>query len=190
MAQEEESHELLQAQGHVWNLTYGNINSMSLKCTIQPCIPDIIDNHAQTITLSELAALLPISPTKTTCLQRLLRLLVHLKLFCLLGIEFLELWTLPSYPRGWLKLKIKTHKLPLENLSFGISHQLIKTYSILWEMRFHLRLHLLSFTLYLFNSTASSFRKNIAKYVTKPYPFKQFLNHAKPPNFSFSFLIS
>lgn len=91
MAQEEESHELLQAQGQVWNLTYGYINSMSLKCTIQLCIPDIIHNHAQTITLSELAASLPIYPTKTTCLQRLLRLLVQLKLFCLLGIESLEL---------------------------------------------------------------------------------------------------
>eukprot|EP00268_Persea_americana_P063234 TRINITY_DN81857_c0_g1_i1.p1 TRINITY_DN81857_c0_g1~~TRINITY_DN81857_c0_g1_i1.p1 ORF type:complete len:363 (+),score=72.31 TRINITY_DN81857_c0_g1_i1:56-1144(+) len=83
MAQEEGSNDLLQAHAHVWNLTFSFISSMSLKCAIQLGIPDIIHNHGQPITLSELAASIPITPTKTAFLQRLMRLLVHSGIFAI-----------------------------------------------------------------------------------------------------------
>uniref|UniRef100_A0A7N2R188 Uncharacterized protein n=1 Tax=Quercus lobata TaxID=97700 RepID=A0A7N2R188_QUELO len=50
---------------------------MSLKCAIQLGIPDTIHNHGQPITLQELVSKLHIHPKKTSCLHRLMRLLVH-----------------------------------------------------------------------------------------------------------------
>ena len=50
---------------------------MSLKCAIQLGIPDIIHNHGQPITLLELVSKLHIHPKKSSCLDRLMRLLVH-----------------------------------------------------------------------------------------------------------------
>ncbi|XXG71762.1 hypothetical protein AAC387_Pa07g1013 [Persea americana] len=77
----EEPNELLQAQTTVWNLTYSFISSLSIKCAIQLGIPDIIHNHGQLITLSELASSIPITPTKTAFLQLFIRLLVHSGIF-------------------------------------------------------------------------------------------------------------
>ncbi|KAK9123020.1 hypothetical protein Sjap_012622 [Stephania japonica] len=68
---------LLEAQSHLWNLTFGFINSMSLKCAIQLGIPDAIHQHGQPITLSQLIASLHLPIAKTDWLRRLLRLLVH-----------------------------------------------------------------------------------------------------------------
>ncbi|KAK9285579.1 hypothetical protein L1049_024774 [Liquidambar formosana] len=73
--------ELLQAQVHVWNHTFNFINSMSLKCAIQLGIPDIIHNHGQPMTLSNLVAALPVHPTKTHYIYRLMRMLVHTGFF-------------------------------------------------------------------------------------------------------------
>ncbi|GMN43654.1 hypothetical protein TIFTF001_012845 [Ficus carica] len=50
---------------------------MSLKCAVQLGIPDIINNHGQPITLSELISALDIHPTKAGFIHRLRRLLVH-----------------------------------------------------------------------------------------------------------------
>ena len=69
--------ELLQAQAHVWNHTLRLISSMSLKCAVQLEIPDIIHNHGQPMTISELALALPIHPSKIHCLYRLVRILVY-----------------------------------------------------------------------------------------------------------------
>ncbi|CAB4303740.1 unnamed protein product [Prunus armeniaca] len=71
------SHELLQAQAHIWNHTFSFINSMSLKCAVQLDIPDVIQKHGQPMTLSELVSALPISPTKAHFIPRLMRILVH-----------------------------------------------------------------------------------------------------------------
>ncbi|KAK9170184.1 hypothetical protein Syun_002324 [Stephania yunnanensis] len=68
---------LLEAQSHLWNLTFGFINSMSLKCAIQLGIPDVIHKHGQPITLSQLITSLNLPISKTDWLRRLLRLLVH-----------------------------------------------------------------------------------------------------------------
>ena len=54
---------------------------MSLKCAIQLGIPDIIHNHGQPITLLELVSKLHIHPKKSSCLHRLMGLLVHSSFF-------------------------------------------------------------------------------------------------------------
>ncbi|KAK8986965.1 hypothetical protein V6N11_055282 [Hibiscus sabdariffa] len=70
--------ELLEAQAHVWNHIFSFINSMSLKCAVDLGIPDIIHNHGQPLTLTELLAALPtLNPTKARNIYRLMRILVH-----------------------------------------------------------------------------------------------------------------
>ncbi|OMO84865.1 O-methyltransferase, family 2 [Corchorus olitorius] len=54
---------------------------MSLKCAVEPEIPDIIHNHSQPITISELALALSIHPAKAQSLYRLMRILVHFGFF-------------------------------------------------------------------------------------------------------------
>ncbi|XP_057509166.1 probable O-methyltransferase 3 [Actinidia eriantha] len=72
---------LLQSQAHIWNHIFNFINSMSLKCAIELVlgsnIPDIVNNHGRPMTLSELVAALPINPSKSRCVYRLMRILVH-----------------------------------------------------------------------------------------------------------------
>ncbi|KAI5670787.1 hypothetical protein M9H77_11151 [Catharanthus roseus] len=68
---------LLQAHAHVWNHIYNFINSMSLKCAIDLSIPDIIHNHGNPMTLSELTKSLKISSSKAPYVYRLMRILTH-----------------------------------------------------------------------------------------------------------------
>ncbi|KAK6134748.1 hypothetical protein DH2020_031507 [Rehmannia glutinosa] len=76
------THELLDAHAHIWNHIFNFINSMSLKCAIQLRIPDIIHKHQKPITLSELIDALPnINKSKSYCLERLMRILIHSKFF-------------------------------------------------------------------------------------------------------------
>ncbi|KAL4289695.1 hypothetical protein GQ457_14G022010 [Hibiscus cannabinus] len=70
--------ELVRAQAHVWNHIFSFINSMSLKCAVDLGIPDIIHNHGNPMTVSELVAALPtLNPTKARNVYRLMRILVH-----------------------------------------------------------------------------------------------------------------
>ncbi|BFG25046.1 hypothetical protein CerSpe_113200 [Prunus speciosa] len=75
------SHELLQAQAHVWNHIFQFINSMSLKCAVQLGIPDVIHNHGQPISLSNLISGLNVHPSKAHFIARLMRILVHSNFF-------------------------------------------------------------------------------------------------------------
>ncbi|KAL1562754.1 Flavonoid 8-O-methyltransferase 1 [Salvia divinorum] len=75
------SQELLDPQSHVWNLIYNYISSMSLKSAIQLGIPDAIHKHNNPITLSQLADALSINKAKSHALFRLMRILVHFKIF-------------------------------------------------------------------------------------------------------------
>ncbi|XP_050205280.1 trans-resveratrol di-O-methyltransferase-like [Mercurialis annua] len=68
---------LIQAQAHIWNHIFNFINSMSLKSAIQLGIPDAIHNHGKPISLSHLIASLQIHPTKSRCIARLMRILIH-----------------------------------------------------------------------------------------------------------------
>ncbi|XP_059439556.1 trans-resveratrol di-O-methyltransferase-like [Corylus avellana] len=69
--------ELFEVQSHLYKHIFSFIDSMSLNCAIQLAIPDIIHTHARPITLPQLASKLHIHPKKTSCLHRLMRLLVH-----------------------------------------------------------------------------------------------------------------
>ncbi|KAG8373810.1 hypothetical protein BUALT_Bualt11G0063800 [Buddleja alternifolia] len=73
--------ELLDAQALVWNHIYNFINSMSLKCAIQLGIPDIIHSHGTPMNLLDLTNALSINKAKSPCVDRLMRILVHSKLF-------------------------------------------------------------------------------------------------------------
>ncbi|XVF39440.1 hypothetical protein PTKIN_Ptkin01aG0034900 [Pterospermum kingtungense] len=75
--EDENLNELHQAEAHVCNHIFRFISSMSLKCAVELEIPDIIHNHGQPMTISELALVLPIHPSKLNCLYRLMRILVH-----------------------------------------------------------------------------------------------------------------
>ncbi|KAK3431289.1 hypothetical protein EUGRSUZ_E02638 [Eucalyptus grandis] len=77
----DETKEMFQAQSHLYSLTSIFVSSMSLKCAVQLGIPDVINDHKRPITLLELASALRIHPSKTTCLHRLMRVLVHLHIF-------------------------------------------------------------------------------------------------------------
>lgn len=79
MGSQSEDHvaKLLQAQTQVFNHIFSFINSMSLKCAIELCIPDVIHNYGQPIPLSKLISLLPIHPSKTGDIYRLMRVLTH-----------------------------------------------------------------------------------------------------------------
>ncbi|KAA8526317.1 hypothetical protein F0562_008479 [Nyssa sinensis] len=83
----EEASEQLQAQAHIWNQSLNFINSASLKCAIELGIPDIIHNHGQPMTLSQLLAALPINPTKACYIYRLMRVLVHSGFFVQQKVE-------------------------------------------------------------------------------------------------------
>ncbi|CAL0307709.1 unnamed protein product [Lupinus luteus] len=72
---------LLQAQSHIWNHIFSFINSMSLKCAVDLGIPDIIHNYGKPMPLSKLIASLPIYPSKTCFIYRLMRILIHSGLF-------------------------------------------------------------------------------------------------------------
>ncbi|WVY91208.1 hypothetical protein V8G54_036722 [Vigna mungo] len=74
---EDEAAKLLRAQTHVWNHIFNFINSMSLKCVVELGIADIIHNHGQPISLSNLIASLPIHSSKTHFIPRLMRIMVH-----------------------------------------------------------------------------------------------------------------
>ncbi|CAI8617400.1 unnamed protein product [Vicia faba] len=79
MGSQSEDHitKMLQAQTKVFNHIFSFINSMSLKCAIELSIPDVIQNYGQPIPLSQLIAKLPIHPSKTDDIYRLMRVLTH-----------------------------------------------------------------------------------------------------------------
>ncbi|KAM1039641.1 hypothetical protein ACFX2C_029021 [Malus domestica] len=75
------SHELLGAQAQIWNHVFQFVNSMALKCAVQLGIPDVIHNHGQPISLSELIAALNVHPSRAHFVSRLMRILVHSDFF-------------------------------------------------------------------------------------------------------------
>ncbi|KOM50169.1 hypothetical protein LR48_Vigan08g099600 [Vigna angularis] len=74
---EEHASKLLRAQTHVWNYILKFINSLSLKYAIEMSIPNIIHNYGQPMPLSQLIASLPLHPSKTSFITRLMKILTH-----------------------------------------------------------------------------------------------------------------
>ncbi|XP_058093546.1 (RS)-norcoclaurine 6-O-methyltransferase-like [Magnolia sinica] len=69
------------AQAKIWKFIYGFVDTLVLRSAIELGIADIINNHGEPITLSDLATQLPVQPTNTNNLFRIMRYLVHVKLF-------------------------------------------------------------------------------------------------------------
>ncbi|MED6128782.1 putative O-methyltransferase 3 [Stylosanthes scabra] len=68
---------LLKAQSHIWNHIFNFINSMSLKCAIDLSIPEAIYKYGQPMPLSKLIISLQIHPSKSSFVQRLMKILIH-----------------------------------------------------------------------------------------------------------------
>lgn len=73
--------ELLDAQTHIWNHIFSFINSMSLKCTVQLGIPNIIHKHGKPMTLLELLEALSLEVDRMQFVERLMQMMVHSKFF-------------------------------------------------------------------------------------------------------------
>ncbi|KAL5147823.1 putative O-methyltransferase 3 [Glycine soja] len=74
---EENATKFLQAYTQIDDHSLRFIHSMSLKCAIDLSIPDIIHKYGQPMPLSQLIASLPIHPSKTCYIHRLMRLFTH-----------------------------------------------------------------------------------------------------------------
>ncbi|RYR46804.1 hypothetical protein Ahy_A07g032630 [Arachis hypogaea] len=69
---------LLQAQSHECNRIFSFINSISFKCAVDLGILEAINNYGQPMPFSKLiASLLIIPPSKTSFIQRLMRILIQ-----------------------------------------------------------------------------------------------------------------
>ncbi|XP_004490696.1 probable O-methyltransferase 3 [Cicer arietinum] len=90
---EHDASNLLKAQSHIWNHIFNFINSMSLKCVVDLGIPDIIHNYGKPMSLSKLIPLLPIHPSKTFFIYRLMRIMTHSGFFSQHNISENELET-------------------------------------------------------------------------------------------------
>ncbi|XP_028787623.1 isoflavone 7-O-methyltransferase-like [Neltuma alba] len=76
--------ELFHGQAQLYRLMYLWMSSLCLKCAIELEIPDIIHEHGQPISLSQLVSDLKVPPSKTTFLKGLMRLLAHNGLFTII----------------------------------------------------------------------------------------------------------
>ncbi|XP_058072520.1 (RS)-norcoclaurine 6-O-methyltransferase-like [Magnolia sinica] len=72
------------AQAQLWKHIYGFADSLTLKCAIDLGIADIIHKHGGPMTLQELASALPIPTVNIDHFYRIMRYLVHMKLFNLI----------------------------------------------------------------------------------------------------------
>ncbi|WCJ32915.1 O-methyltransferase family protein [Euphorbia peplus] len=75
--------ELIKGQSQVWNTTFSCAKLMCLKCAVELGISDIINTHGEPMSLPDLLAALPIHPSKTHHVHRLMRILVLSGLFSL-----------------------------------------------------------------------------------------------------------
>nr|KYP42011.1 Isoflavone-7-O-methyltransferase 9 [Cajanus cajan] len=65
---------------------YSFLNPMSIKWAVELGIPNVIHNHGQPITLSDLVSALEVPQAKATCVQRLMRLLAHNGFFAIIKV--------------------------------------------------------------------------------------------------------
>ncbi|KAF9606078.1 hypothetical protein IFM89_023101 [Coptis chinensis] len=77
----------LSSQAKLWNFIYGFAESLVLKCAVQLDLANIIHNNGTSMTLSELSSRLPSQPVNEDALYRVMRYLVHMKLFTKASID-------------------------------------------------------------------------------------------------------
>lgn len=78
-----EAEAMLRGQVDIWKYTFGHVDSAALKFAVELRIPDIIHSHGGPINLSQIASAISDSPPPniTTYLSRIMRFLVHKKIF-------------------------------------------------------------------------------------------------------------
>ncbi|GAU26012.1 hypothetical protein TSUD_64000 [Trifolium subterraneum] len=101
--------ELFQAQAHLYNHILSFLKPMSIKWVVELGIPDIIHNHGQPITLSQLLSALRIPEAKAARVHSLMRLLAHNKFFTIVEMEGKEAYALA--PSSELLVKGTDHCL-------------------------------------------------------------------------------
>ena len=72
---------LLDAQLDLWHNTFAFIKSMALKCALELHIADAIHRHGGTATLTQIASVAKLHPSKLPCLRRLMRVLAVTGIF-------------------------------------------------------------------------------------------------------------
>ncbi|KAJ3683781.1 hypothetical protein LUZ60_014008 [Juncus effusus] len=78
-----ECDDLLRAQAELWVQIFSYFKSMTLKCAVELRIPDVIRNHGQPITLTELHSALSLPASKKPYLSRVLRVLTQSGIFAM-----------------------------------------------------------------------------------------------------------
>lgn len=71
----------MHAKAQIWKHIYGFAESLTLKCAIELGVPDILHKHGKPLILSEIAGELTIPSPSMDRLHRIMRFLVHMKLF-------------------------------------------------------------------------------------------------------------
>ena len=84
------SHNLFEAQAHLYRHIFSYLSPLSLKCAVQLGIPDIIHNHGHPITLPHLVSALKTPPTKISCLRLLMHLLTQNGFFEVVKMKYDE----------------------------------------------------------------------------------------------------
>ncbi|XP_019055564.1 PREDICTED: (RS)-norcoclaurine 6-O-methyltransferase-like isoform X2 [Nelumbo nucifera] len=111
----------MKAQAQVWKHIYGFAESLALKCAIELGIADILYEHGQPMTLSELASSIPLPSVSQDGLYRVLRYLVHMKLFDLQvdsdGLK--KYWLTPAS-----KLLVKSQEKNLASFALLIFYEM------------------------------------------------------------------
>ena len=79
MQVQEDDHQAAQAK--IWEIVYGFSDTLVLRCAIQLGIADILHKHGGPISLAELASRIPVNCRNVDHLYRIMRYLVHMKLF-------------------------------------------------------------------------------------------------------------
>ncbi|XP_065875930.1 (R,S)-reticuline 7-O-methyltransferase-like [Euphorbia lathyris] len=72
---------LMRGQAEIWKFMFGFADSMVLKAAVELAIPDIINSHSHPISLSQIASGIDSSSVDMAYLARIMRYLVHKKIF-------------------------------------------------------------------------------------------------------------
>ncbi|XP_068664921.1 3'-hydroxy-N-methyl-(S)-coclaurine 4'-O-methyltransferase-like [Aristolochia californica] len=71
----------VEAQAQLWKYIYGFAETLVLRCAVEMSLADIINNNGGPISLPQLASGLPFPEANPDALYRVMRFLVHLKIF-------------------------------------------------------------------------------------------------------------
>ncbi|KAJ8644148.1 hypothetical protein MRB53_005896 [Persea americana] len=75
------------AQAKIWSLIYGFSESLVLRCAVELGIADIIHEHGDTMSINQLASKIPVNSVNVDHLYRIMRFLVHMKLFSIQSVK-------------------------------------------------------------------------------------------------------